>query len=532
MSLGLFEAITKALPTAVLLCAADGTVLAANPAATRAAAQLTAGTSLLEHTHGDPQALRAALAGWLRSGTPLPGALVLKDGRGTVVRFRCQGARASWWTGPGPAVQLNLHRLDQGDRFVALNQQVAALNREVAYRRTAEAQRERLLAAEQAARHRLQDLYQLTAALAAAVTLDQVADAVQTAAPATLGAERVDMRLHAQRLIPDLGPHDRTPAPGTPAWTNLDTASATGAPRRQVPAPPGTFRVRLTFQQTVLGVLDVRHPAHTAPAEPDHVRAVAQQIAQAVRRAGLYEHEHRLAERLQLSLLPRLPPVTSLETATCYAPGSDLLQVGGDWYDLYDLDENHVALSIGDVAGHGLPEAAVMARTTAALRAIVQRCGHHPAQVMDRLNAFLHQHHHGAMATACYLLHHLPTRTLTYVKAGHPPPLLITPDSGSRYLNGPISPPVGPIEKARYREGRTTWRASETLLLYTDGLIERRGESLDTGLDHLARAPRDGMGLSLRDLCQHLLNHRPHTHYPDDRALLLARPRPTGSSSP
>ncbi|WP_158715650.1 PP2C family protein-serine/threonine phosphatase [Streptomyces sp. NRRL S-481] len=137
---------------------------------------------------------------------------------------------------------------------------------------------------------------------------------------------------------------------------------------------------------------------------PEHVTAVAQQIAQALRRAGLHEHEHRVAERLQLSLLPQLPQLPGLETATCYAPGSDLLSVGGDGYDVYDVAADHIGLSIGDVAGHGLHEATVMAQVTAALRNIVPRCGADPAAVLDEVNTFLGRYHPERIATVCYLV--------------------------------------------------------------------------------------------------------------------------------
>ena len=120
MSLGLFQAITTLLPNPVVLCATDGRVLAANPAATRSVTGLEAGCSLYELQDGDREVLRRHLTQWLRSGTPLPGALAVKDRSGETVRFRCHGARARWWDGPEPAVQMHLSRLDQSDRFVAL----------------------------------------------------------------------------------------------------------------------------------------------------------------------------------------------------------------------------------------------------------------------------------------------------------------------------------------------------------------------------------------------------------------------------
>ncbi|MFF4585553.1 PP2C family protein-serine/threonine phosphatase [Streptomyces sp. NPDC001388] len=136
----------------------------------------------------------------------------------------------------------------------------------------------------------------------------------------------------------------------------------------------------------------------------------------------------------------------------------------------------------------------------------------------------LHICHRGQMATAAYLLHHRPTRTLTYVKAGHPPPLVVCPDGSSRYLDGPVSPPVGPVPDARYRQGETTLADGAAVLLYTDGLIERRRERLDVGLERLTETARRGTGLDVHDLCELFLDHQPGAEYPDDRALLLIRP--------
>ncbi|MEU5634396.1 PP2C family protein-serine/threonine phosphatase [Streptomyces rishiriensis] len=250
---------------------------------------------------------------------------------------------------------------------------------------------------------------------------------------------------------------------------------------------------------------------------------MAQQIAQALRRAGLHEHEHWVAERLQLSLLPRLPQLPGLETATCYAPGSDLLSGGGDWYDVYDVDADHIGLSIGDVAGHGLHEATAMAQVTAALRDIVPRCGTNPAAVLDEVNTFLGRYHPERMATACHLVFDRRTRTLTYATAGHPSPLLIHADGSSAYLDQATSPPLGPVRGIRYRQAVTTVAESDTLLLYTDGLIERRREDLAIGMRRLTELAHTTSSLHIADLCDRFLHHQPEAAFPDDRALLAFR---------
>ena len=521
MTLGLFRAITKPLPHAVLLCGADGRVLAANPAAIRCDDRLCPGASVFDLRPDDTPQLRQQLAVWLRSGSPVPGALVLKDADGRKRRFRCHGARATWWDGPQPTVQLHLVEAGASDRFAMLSRQVESLNREVAFRRATEVDRARLLAAEQTARGQLQHLYDLTAALAAAITLAQVSRAVRDVAPAALGATAAELYLHSARLVPPLQPEDNGLPAGPGGWTDLDRPSSADASLPRETKDDVPLALSLEADGVQLGMLIV-YGSHSSTA-PAHVTAVAQQIAQALRRAGLHEHEHRVAERLQLSLLPQLPRLPGLDAATCYAPGSDLLSVGGDWYDVYDVDADHIGLSIGDVAGHGLPEATVMAQVTAALRNIVPRCGTDPAAVLDEVNTFLGRYHPERMATACYLVFDRRTRTLTYATAGHPPPLLIHADGTSTYLDHATSPPLGPVRGIRYRQAETTLADSDTLLLYTDGLIERRREDLAIGMERLTEFARTTNGLDIAELCDRFLHHQPEAAFPDDRALLTVR---------
>ncbi|MEH0638674.1 PP2C family protein-serine/threonine phosphatase [Streptomyces bottropensis] len=299
--------------------------------------------------------------------------------------------------------------------------------------------------------------------------------------------------------MPPLQPEDNGLPAGAGGWTDLDRPSRADGSLPQEASDAVPLALSLDADGVQLGMLIV-HGSHTSSASA-HVTAVAQQIAQALRRAGLHEHEHRVAERLQLSLLPQLPHLPGLETATCYAPSSDLLSVGGDWYGVYDVDADHIGLSIGDVVGHGLHEATVMAQTTAALRNIVPRCGTDPAAVLDELNTFLGRYHPERMATACYLVFNRPTRTLTYATAGHPPPLLIHADGTSVYLNHATSPPLGPVRGVRYRQAGTTVAESDTLLLCTDGLIERRREDLAVGMERLTEFARTTSGLDITELC-------------------------------
>jgi uncharacterized protein YigA (DUF484 family) len=328
VALGLFEAIAKPLPHPVLLCTAAGRILAVNQAATRLNADLRAGADLCDLVAEDSQGLRRHLGHWLRSGDPVPGALTFEDDSGEPAPFRCHGARAAWWQGPDPAIQVHMTRLDHTGQFVVLSEQVAVLNREVAFRRAAEAERERLLIAEQAGRVRLQRLYSLTAALASAATLTEVLQAVQDTAPAALNADNVALELHSQRLVPSLGPTDSLRAVAGETWTDLDQAAARmpasgrcAAGEDESVTARSVIEVPLETADVTLGRLSIDFGS-AAPAGPEHITAVTQQIAQALRRAGLHEHEHRLAERLQRSLLPALPAVAGIDIASRYAPRS------------------------------------------------------------------------------------------------------------------------------------------------------------------------------------------------------------------
>ncbi|MER7110314.1 SpoIIE family protein phosphatase [Streptomyces sp. NPDC000229] len=517
MDLAAFRAVAKLLPHAVLVCTASGRILTVNPATYRTVDTLRPGAHLLELVL-DADAVSKQLAQWLRSGSALPGVMTARDGEGRPVRLRCHGARATWWQGPEPALQLHLSRLDVSDRFVALSQRVSLMHQQMAYRRAIAEQRDRLLRAETEARARMQRLYRLTAALAASANLTEVCEAVHKSAPQALDAVDVTLELHPRRIVPSLAPSDTLPVT-TASWTDLDQLHGASP---AAPSQDTSHRVPLEAEGVVLGSLVVHHAPGAEP-DVDYTTAIAQQIAQAVRRAGLFEHEHRLAVRLQRSLLPRLPEVDGLDIASGYAPGTHMVDVGGDWYDVHLLGEDTVGFTIGDVAGHGIAEATAMAQISTVLRSISRRHSEHLPAVMAELNDFLGTYHEGLMATACYATYHHRDRTLRYTRAGHPPPLLVHADGSTEYLNNALAPPLGPVPFTRFPQSEITLPPDSTLVFYTDGLIERRGESLDVGLDRLARTAATTVGLDAQDTCELLLHEQPDTDMPDDRALLIVR---------
>jgi len=220
----------------------------------------------------------------------------------------------------------------------------------------------------------------------------------------------------------------------------------------------------------------------------------------------VYEREHRIAETLQRSLLPeRLPQIAGLTMSARYLPAGAGEAVGGDWYDAVELSDGRVALLVGDVVGHGLRAAAAMGQLRNAFRAyaLVESS---PAEVMARVNRLATGGaEDSVIGTVLLLMLDRETGELTYTSAGHPPPLVLGPD-GPLFLEEGRSMPIGAVDAASFREGTATLAPGSTLLLYTDGLVERRDVSLDERLDQLAEAAVAAGDGSLEDLCEGVLS--------------------------
>jgi PAS domain S-box-containing protein len=218
----------------------------------------------------------------------------------------------------------------------------------------------------------------------------------------------------------------------------------------------------------------------------------------------VYEREHRIAETLQRSLLPeRLPQIAGLAMSARYLPAGHGEAIGGDWYDALELADGRVALVVGDVVGHGLRAAAAMGQLRNAFRAyaLVESS---PAEVMARVNRLAASGAEEAVATALLLMLDRETGELTYTSAGHPPPLVLA-EEGTSFLEGGRSTPIGASDAAVFREGTATLAPGSTLLLYTDGLVERRDSSLDDRLAELADVASSRAGRALDELCDGVL---------------------------
>ena len=210
--------------------------------------------------------------------------------------------------------------------------------------------------------------------------------------------------------------------------------------------------------------------------------------------------DHEVAETLQRSLLPEsLPAIDGVELEARYLPASRGAAIGGDWYDAIELDDGRVAVVVGDVVGHGLRAATVMGQLRNAFRAyaLVETS---PAQTLVRLNRLLAKDGRDLMATALCLAIDRDTGEVSFSSAGHPPPLVISNGGEVRYLEEGGSVPLGTADPVAFRDATARLESGATLVLYTDGLVERRDTSLDDRLAQLATVASVSDG-ELGDVC-------------------------------
>ena len=213
---------------------------------------------------------------------------------------------------------------------------------------------------------------------------------------------------------------------------------------------------------------------------------MADRAGLAIEHARAYERELSNVEMLQRSLLPdKLPEIDGIQVAARYMPGG--ADVGGDWYDAIPLDGGRVGVAMGDVVGHGIGAAALMGQLRHAMRAYALE-GHPPAGVLDRLDRVVRSLEGGQMATLLYLVMEPDHGTVSFASAGHVPPLVISPDGEAAYLDSAPNPPLGVFESPEHKEMTTHLPPGSTIVLYTDGLVEERGVSIDQGLEALRLA--------------------------------------------
>ncbi|MFJ7775905.1 PP2C family protein-serine/threonine phosphatase [Streptomyces yangpuensis] len=259
----------------------------------------------------------------------------------------------------------------------------------------------------------------------------------------------------------------------------------------------------LRARRQVLGALTLARSGDQLPLTADDldlIEDLAHRTALAVDNARLYASVQDTAEHLQRSLLPGLPDLAPLTVAARYLPARSAAEVGGDWYDCFRLPDGSTALIIGDVTGHDLPAAVSMGQLRNMLRALACDRQGPPGDILRRLDLAIETLYGDRTATSVYARLTSGSDqawTLDYANAGHPPPLLITPEGDARYLTAGHSVLLGVDPHTARPSGRQALTGGSTVLLYTDGLIERPGEHLDTGLERLRQ---HGAALAREDI--------------------------------
>ncbi|WP_371666111.1 SpoIIE family protein phosphatase [Streptomyces sp. NBC_01241] len=251
--------------------------------------------------------------------------------------------------------------------------------------------------------------------------------------------------------------------------------------------------------------------------------ALGSSIAQSLQRAMLYEQEHDLAEGLQQAMLPRrIPDVPGAQVAVRYRSARLGRDIGGDWYDVIPLPGGRVGAVIGDVQGHDTHAAAVMGQLRIVLRAYAAE-GHSPATVMARASVFLHELDTDRFATCTYAEVDLTTGVVQLVRAGHVDPLLRDVDGNCHRLVAEGGLPLGlsaEFGQLEYPVGTVELDPGQTLLLFTDGLVEMPGADLDEGIQLLTSMVRNGPQ-DLQKLADRLCEEVDERGGEDDVAVLL-----------
>jgi hypothetical protein len=292
-----------------------------------------------------------------------------------------------------------------------------------------------------------------------------------------------DLLVTDRTHLPIRGRHASIPIPfGDTVLTFVVT------PRRPL---AGSFAQRLPWLVAIVGLL-LSLGAAALTARLIDRRNQAERLARSLELIAdenrkLYAEQRTIARTLQHALLPdRLPKVKGVETSARYETGVKGIDIGGDWYDLIALDDRRLLLVVGDVSGRGVRAAATMAALRFAIQAYAAQ-NDPPDEILSKLSKLVNVGRSGQLATILCALVDVEAHRLTVTSAGHLPPLLISDGTGT-FVQSEVGVPIGVRAGARYTSTSIDTPPAATLLAFTDGLVERRGESIDEGLARLRRA--------------------------------------------
>ncbi|MGW6441707.1 SpoIIE family protein phosphatase [Lentzea sp. NPDC055074] len=287
---------------------------------------------------------------------------------------------------------------------------------------------------------------------------------------------------------------------------------------------------------TVSQVVTMRHADGTEVAlelsvqsTPTGLQAIGRDVTERQRaeaeRDLLLQREHEIAAALQEGLLPReFPSLARLATAARYLPAARHSQIGGDWYEVVLVGATRVALTVGDVVGKGPAAAAVMGQLRSALAGYLLD-GHSPAESLRRLDAFAARVNGAAGSTCACLIFDWSTAELCWASAGHPPPVVVRED-GAHLLTDEAGPVLGAGGPALPSQHTAPFPPGTSVVLYTDGLVERRDEVLDEGLRRLTAAADGAAAFDPASLARRVVDTMLTDGQADDVALVVARHLP------
>jgi serine phosphatase RsbU (regulator of sigma subunit) len=338
--------------------------------------------------------------------------------------------------------------------------------------------------------------------------------------------------------LPSTSPVAQALHAGTPLTDSVDAVLRLMRPGPSrdllVALGPATVVVLpLTAETRTVGVLTLYLDTGRTLGEEDleTARQVAAEAGRAVARVHRQSQQAQLAEALQRSLLTEPPTMGDTTIVVRYVPAAEAARVGGDWYDAFPQRDGAPVIVIGDVVGHDTAAAAAMGQLRALLRGIAHYSGAGPAEVLRGLDEAIADMHTDTLATAA-IARLEPRRAgdgsggslLRWANAGHPPPIVIAPDGTVTVLGGKLGDLMLGVDCTADRPESVLELVPEsTVLLYTDGLIERRGSSLDDGLARLVVQLGELAGGPLEALCDALLERMLQGTPQDDVALVAVR---------
>ncbi len=295
-------------------------------------------------------------------------------------------------------------------------------------------------------------------------------------------------------------------------------------------APSSVAAVPLTIRGQTVGVLCLLNGADRgahSPADVETAVEIGRRAGMALHHARLYGQQRALADALQRSMLTAPPTLEDCQIVVRYVPAAEGAEIGGDWYDAFQQSTGTTVLAIGDVVGHDTRAAAAMGQVRGLLRGISYSSGGSPAWVLTELDRALEGLALHTMATA--LVAHLEPgeaggMLLRWSNAGHPPPALLEADGTVRLLDVTEANLLLGVQPGFVREDRTALlERGATVLLYTDGLVERRDRDIDAGTEELLAVLRECGGLPLDALCDEVLRRMFLPDAEDDVAVLAVR---------